>query len=371
MLTENYPIKYSAMLPLIFTRNVFAVENFTLKNIAQINPALFFFEADLARIYPCFAENINAYFTAHHLNLRAPPLAITGGEICKNGFTVVNKIIDVIAQYQLCRHSIIFAAGGGAFLDVVGMAASLVHRGVRLVRLPTTALAQGDSGVGVKTGINFHGQKNFLGTFATPYCVIADLDFLATLSPALKLDGIAEAFKVAMIKDEKLFAFLEKHAGDLLSDNLSFLEETIQRSAMIHAQHIADNGDPFENGKARPLDFGHWSAHWLEMASDFQVRHGLAVALGIALDTLIAQQLNLLTAAETARIFSALKNCGFTLWHSLLNNVDDLLRGLENFRQHLGGELCLTLPHRLGQKCEINYLPREIITAAVKKLRAQ
>src|SRR5262249_47001338 len=156
-------------------------------------------------------------------------------------------------------------------------AAATAHRGIRLVRVPTTTLSQCDSGVGVKNGINAFNKKNFIGTFAPPFAVINDFQLLTTLGPRDKRAGYAEAVKVACVRDAPFFEALEHDARSLDEFEPHAMRRLIRRCAEIHINHIVNGGDPFESGSARPLDFGHWAAHKLEHLSDFRIRHGEAV----------------------------------------------------------------------------------------------
>ena len=194
------------------------------------------------------------------------PLALAGGETIKQSAGPVRRMIDALRAGNICRHSYCIAIGGGAFLDAAGLAAALFHRGVRLVRVPTTALAQCDSGVGVKNAINYAGSKNLLGTFAPPYAVLNDADFLDALPLPLLLDGIAEAIKVAAIKDAAFFRSIERAAPRIRKRDLPVIRRILKRCALLHLDHIATSGDPYELGTARPLDYGHWAAHKLEAA---------------------------------------------------------------------------------------------------------
>ncbi len=198
------------------------------------------------------------------------------------------RVLEAINAAALCRHSYLIAVGGGAVLDVAGFAAATAHRGVRLIRVPTTVLSQDDSAVGVKNGVNAFGKKNYLGTFAPPFAVINDFGFLATLSDRDWRGGISEAVKVALIRDRGFFEFLEEHAAALVARELAAMEQVIRRSAALHLRHIATGGDPFELGSSRPLDFGHWAAHKLEQVTNHRLRHGEAVGIGIALDSTYA-----------------------------------------------------------------------------------
>src|SRR5207248_8650767 len=144
--------------------------------------------------------------------LVCPPIVIEGGERTKNSYIHVSEIHSHQDRYHIDRHSYVIGVGGGALLDVVGLAAATAHRGVRHDRIPTTTLSQADSGVGVKNGINAFGKKNFIGAFSPPFAVINDFQLLASISPRDKRGGDIEAVKVALIRDPAFFAALERDA---------------------------------------------------------------------------------------------------------------------------------------------------------------
>ncbi len=203
----------------------------------------------------------------------------------KNDPLYVAILHQAMQAAGLCRHSYVAAVGGGALIDTVGFAAATAHRGIRLLRVPTTVLAQADAAIGVKNSVNAMGQKNFLGVFTPPAAVLNDFAFLSTLSQKDWIGGVAEAVKVALIKDAAFFTFLERRARALARRDLPAMRQVIYRCAALHLDHIASGGDPFEQGNSRPLDFGHWAAHRLELLSGFELGHGEAVAIGLALDT--------------------------------------------------------------------------------------
>ena len=206
------------------------------------------------------------------------------------------------------------AIGGGAVLDAAGYAAATAHRGIRLIRVPTTVLAQDDSAMGVKNGINAFGKKNYLGTFAPPFAVINDVAFLQTLPDRHWRAGVSEAIKAALIKDRAFFDFLESQAAALKARDLVAMEQVIRRCAVLHLSHIASGGDPFELGSSRPLDFGHWSAHKLEQLTDHRLGHGEAVAIGIALDTTYSYLAGFLPEDDWRRIISLLPALGLSVY---------------------------------------------------------
>ncbi len=308
--------------------------------------------------------------------MRNPPVILPGGERAKNSPALINEIHAQIDRHHIDRHSYVIAVGGGALLDVAGFAAATAHRGVRHVRIPTTTLAQADSGVGVKNRINAFGKKNFIGTFAPPYAVINDFTLLATLPPKEMRAGYVEAVKVACIRDRKFFEEMEAAATALAAFDPPAMRRLIYRCAELHLNHIAGSGDPFETGSARPLDFGHWAAHKLEQTSDFQIHHGEAVAIGLALDVVYSRQIGLLEAAAAGRILGLLRRLGFTLFASRLLARDSggdfqVLGGLEEFREHLGGELTITLLKEIGSGVEVHEMQPDKIIASIHELREE
>ncbi|MBI5140785.1 MAG: 3-dehydroquinate synthase [Nitrospirae bacterium] len=358
----------------IFTRSVFSTENTAFADILRDagnrrHRVLAAVDSNVLDAMPELCERLRDY-AEHHadlVQLVAPPTVVRGGEACKHGPDVVAEIHALIERHHICRQSFVIAIGGGAVLDAVGYAAATAHRGVRLIRMPTTVLAQNDAGVGVKNGINAFGKKNYLGSFAPPYAVINDFDFLKSL-PARELRaGISEAVKVAVIKDAEFFDYLYSERLRLAAFAPDAMEQMIQRCAELHLQHIAEGGDPFEMGSARPLDFGHWTAHRLEELTGGELRHGEAVAIGVALDSVYAQRLGLISEFELARIIGALDGIGFSLYHWALRwmNIHD---ALEAFREHLGGELHITLPNGMGRKVEVNNIDEALVAECITVL---
>jgi 3-dehydroquinate synthase len=359
-----------------FTQAVFAPHNALLARLvagAGEEPArkvLVVMDGGLYRHHPSLLTDISTYLGHYRdvLVLAGPPLVLPGGEGVKNDPAYVSEIHNAIHQRGLCRHSYVIAVGGGALIDLAGFAAATAHRGVSLLRIPTTVMAQADAAIGVKNGVNAFGKKNFVGAFAPPRAVINDSHFLTTLSPRDWLSGVAEAVKVALIKDASFFAFLEEHAPALADRRLEPMQQTIYRCAALHLQHIAHGGDPFELGSSRPLDFGHWSAHKLEQLSGYALRHGEAVAVGLALDVTYSCLAGRLCPTEWARVVTVLDRLGLPTYVPELEN-DTLLGGLEEFREHLGGQLTIMLLEAIGQGREVHDLDADLIRAAVGILR--
>ena len=370
----SVPFQY----PVYFTRGLFDPNNPILEHVVaasgQTKPhrVLVYIDDGVIEAIPGIENRITDYLAQRPdcFKLVRPPESVPGGERTKNGWNVVQNIMARIGSSHLCRHSFVIAVGGGSALDMIGFAASLVHRGVRLIRVPTTVLAQNDAGVGVKNGMDEHGMKNFVGTFAPPYAVLNDSGFLQTLDDKYWLGGLSEAYKVAIIKDRALLDFLAENARALHNRDMAVMEHVIRCAAILHLEHIAGHGDPFEFGTARPLDFGHWCAHRLEVQSNYTLGHGQAVAIGIALDTTYARRIGLLTQDECDCILTAMRETGLPIWSQVLEHRDEngdleILRGLAEFQEHLGGRLTITLPNHLGEKTEIHEMDAKIIQDAV------
>ncbi|WP_044174150.1 3-dehydroquinate synthase [Flectobacillus major] len=328
---------------------------------------LFLIDEGVAIHHPALKSAIQNYFkNQDFVELASEILVLPGGEQVKNDPVYFEKTLEAIDQYGIDRHSFVAAIGGGAFLDMTGYASAVAHRGVKHIRIPTTVLSQNDSGVGVKNGVNYTGKKNFLGTFAPPVAVFNDTTFLRTLNERDWRSGIAEAVKVALIKDLTFFEWLEQNALALSARNEKAMYEHIFRCAELHVQHIS-SGDPFESGSARPLDFGHWAAHKLEYLTNFSIRHGEAVAIGIALDSVYSHLKGDLTLDELNRIIVLLQNLGFELYHPALGENDkiNLWKGLNEFREHLGGQLTITLLKKLGKGEEVHEIDFDLVKKSV------
>lgn len=352
---------------LVFTRGVFDRANALLADtVGQYRPGkrvklLFVLDGGLAHHHPGIPEQVEAYCRAYSERLQFTGLLqVPGGEVAKNDPVHAERVLERINQQGICRHSVVVAIGGGAVIDMAGYAAAIAHRGVQIIRIPTTVLAQNDAAVGVKNGLNHFGKKNFIGTFAVPLAIINDSQFLNSLEDRDWVAGMAEAVKVALIKDASFFEFLESASNALANRDMDAMEELIYRCARLHMEHIAGGGDPFERGSARPLDFGHWAAHKLEYLTGFQLRHGEAVAIGMALDVCYARNIGLLDRSRQDRILRLLQNLGF---RDVLDahrevSAEQLLQGIEEFREHLGGTLCITLLKEIGQKVEVHEIDR-------------
>ena len=374
---EDFNITVSFQHRVRFTRGAFAPGNRLMADLLETrgrSKVLVFVENGLRNFFPQLEGEIQDHFSEIG-GLRLTGVEwVAGGEEAKRDDQVYQDAMAAIERHHIDRHSYVVVIGGGAFLDVIGFAASTGHRGVRLVRFPTTTLSQDDSGVGVKNGINAFGKKNFIGTFAVPYAVVNDFQFLHTQPELTRRAGLIEAVKVALVRDGEFFDWFEENVKGLLSLNEEILEEAVQRSAIHHARHISQGGDPFELGSSRPLDYGHWAAHKLEQLTDFELSHGEAVSVGVALDTLYAAKIGLLKTLDAERVLKLIEGLELPIWHEALELRDSKRRrrvfnGLEEFREHLGGELTVLLLKETGVGVDVHEIDEAIWESCAEELK--
>ena len=374
-ISRSFNVKFDYTL--YFTENLFSLKNSLFFDIMNSYDkknkikTLFVIDNGVYNSHDKIKYEIKNYCSKFSNKIELKKILIfNGGEIEKNNKNNLEKILKSINDENICRHSFIIVIGGGAIIDMVGYASTIAHRGVKLIRIPTTVLAQNDAAVGVKNSINEFGKKNFLGTFSPPHAIINDFNFLKTLDQRDWISGIAEAIKVALIKDSIFFDFIEKNSKLLAERNKNKMSYLIYKCAEIHMNHITNGGDPFENGSSRPLDFGHWAAHKLEHLTNYKLRHGEAVAIGMALDITYSNMIGLLNQKDLTRILNVLEAIGFRIKIPIQTNVqiDNLLGGIQEFREHLGGKLTITLIKNIGTKIDVNKIDLKIMRKAITKL---
>ena len=376
---QRFQVEYE--YPVVFTTDLFDVGNDVFRDsLGRCEPdkrhrIVVFIDDGLLSAMPELSEKIASYAASHpdQIDLVAQPVVTSAGESLKSDLRTLQDIQQVIIDNHIDRHSFVVGIGGGALLDAVGLVAATAHRGIRHIRVPTTVLSQNDSGVGVKNGVNLFGQKNYVGTFAPPFAVLNDYAFIETLPERDKIAGMAEAVKVALIRDGEFFLWLEKNADNLRHYERSAMTHMIRHCAELHMHQIAHGGDPFETGNARPLDYGHWSAHKLELLTSYSVRHGEAVAIGIALDARYSVLASLLPDGDDERVCTLLERLGFELWHPELMSTDStgglqIIGGIADFREHLGGELTITLLVELGSGVEVHEMKDDLIRQSIEWL---
>ncbi|HEX7262218.1 MAG TPA: 3-dehydroquinate synthase, partial [Luteolibacter sp.] len=363
---------------IVFTRDAFAIENPALAEILAEGGgarAMVFVEETVAALWPDLIDEIQTYFAELDLDFLGTTI-LPGGEPAKADDQLVREVWAAIDTAHLDRHSYALVIGGGAFLDAVGYATATAHRGVRLVRFPTTTLSQDDSGVGVKCAINAFGKKNWVGAFSVPFAVINDFRYLHSQDEETRRSGLVEAVKVALVRDAEFFEWIEANLPALTTLEPETLESCVEKSALLHARHIANCGDPFETGSSRPLDFGHWAAHKLEAITSYQFSHAPAVGVGLALDTLYSARVGLLKFSIADQVLRVLDGLKVAIYHPALDWLDDTGRrrifdGLDEFREHLGGQLTVLLLEDVGRGVDVHEINEVLLGDCINELRTR
>ena len=356
-------------------RDAFGLEGGPLADLFRTEDgpgrALVAMDAGLDESHPDLCARIEGWAARNQqrITMAGSPIMAPGGEQAKQDHMVFDQVVRAIHERAICRRSFVLAIGGGAMLDAVGLAAATAHRGVRLIRMPSTTLAQADAGVGVKNGINAFGAKNLIGTFAPPWAVINDATLLPTLTDTSWRGGLSEAIKVGLLKDPGLIDDIERHAPALLRRDLDVMEQIVTRTADLHVAHIVHGGDPFEIDRARPLDFGHWSAHQLEKMTGFRLSHGDAVAIGLLIDLQYAATALGGSSALVSRVAACMEALGFPTCCDAMGDEDRLLEGIERFREHLGGRLAITMVTEPGASREIDTIDESAMRQALRLVR--
>jgi 3-dehydroquinate synthase len=363
---------------IVFTRDAFNPLNHELAGLLAEGGgrrAMAFVEENVVSLWPELPDAIQMYFNELDLEFRGV-LFFPGGEAAKAEDHLFRNVWAAIDAAHLDRHSYVLAIGGGAFLDAVGFAAATAHRGVRLIRFPTTTLSQDDSGVGVKCAVNAFGKKNWVGAFSVPFAVINDFQFLHSQDEETRRGGLVEAVKVALVRDGGFFDWIEANLSALTALDPDALESCVERSALLHARHIATGGDAFETGSSRPLDFGHWAAHKLEAMTHYQLSHAPAVAIGLALDTLYSARSGLLRFSVAEQILRVLDALQLPIYHPALDWEDEtgkrrVFEGLDEFREHLGGKLTVLLLTDVGTGIDVHELDETLLGGCINELRTR
>ena len=370
---DDFEVGFSHRL--LFTQSVFDAANPLLDEVLRFDPAaprpgvVAVVDSGLAEATPGMLDAIGRRFGAEALPELRDVITVRGGEEAKNDPGVIDLVLNAIDRHRIDRRSLLMVVGGGAVIDAVGFVASTAHRGVRLLRVASTVLGQLDAAIGVKNSVNRFGQKNFVGCFDVPVAVVCDEAMLATLPDRHWCSGFSEAVKIACLKDAAFLDTLDRDAERIRDRDAAAARPVIRRCAELHLHHITRGGDPFERNEARPLDFGHWAAHRLESLSHFEITHGEAVSIGIALDTIYSVLDGRLAEATGERIVDVLRRLGLPVHHPLLHD-DRLLDGLEEFREHLGGRLTVTLLEDVGRPIDVHEMDRSRLAAAAERLRA-
>jgi len=301
-------------------------------------------------------------------------LALPLNENTKNIDTVMN-VCGEANRFCLDRRSLFVAVGGGVLMDIVGMASSIYMRKLDYVRIPTTLVGQVDAGVGLKTGVDFEGRKNFIGSFHPPAGVLNDFRFLRTLDAEEIRNGLAEITKMAIIADAELFSMLENASKNIVNyyiagTNAALTQKINTTAVRRMLEQLQLN--PYENNLARMVDFGHTFSPFLEMYTGHRIRHGRAVALDIAISTEISFLLGRTSAESRDRILALLVDFGFHLNDDEAFDAERMWQSLDSIILRRGGKLNLVIPTDTGRAeflRDEGELQRAILSEALANLK--
>lgn len=280
-----------------------------------------------------------------------------------------SRVINALMDKRHNRTTTLIALGGGVVGDIAGFAAATFQRGVPFIQAPTTLLAQVDSSVGGKTGVNHADGKNMIGAFHQPSCVVADIQALQTLPEREYRAGLAEVVKYGVIQDAEFFGWLEGQVEALLAREPATLIHAIRRSCEIKAAVV--QADEREAGARMILNYGHTFGHALEAATQYRtLLHGEAVAIGMVMAAHLAERCGRLSAAAVGRIRGLLGRCGLPTVPPKLES-DALLTAMAMDKKALGGLIRLVLPDAIGTVSVTTDIPREAILETLEAFRAQ
>lgn len=360
MYTRRVTYQHTIEYEVVNAPNLFHPENDALLSVGRIENARRFVVVD-SNVERNRSAEIRNYFSHHRVEAKI--ITFPGGEEHKTIDSYLSIVRELDSSPIHRRDEPIIAIGGGVLTDVVGFVAGSYRRGVPHIKVPTTLMGYVDASIGIKTGINFNGNKNRLGAFAPPQKVLLDKSFLKTLPKRHILNGVCEIIKLAIVKDAGLFYLLEAHGAQ--SVDTQFQDEEgdaiLDRAICGMLEELQPN--LFEEDLARKVDFGHTFSYGLETHHEAHLLHGEAVLLDIVISTLIANERGLLPDADTDRIFRLIDDLGIALNTSILDPCM-LWQSLEERTNHRNGLQRVPMPYGIGKCVFVNDIKLEEIQSA-------
>jgi 3-dehydroquinate synthase len=286
------------------------------------------------------------------------------GEPAKRLHTV-EQLAEQLVDAKADRKSVLVAFGGGVIGDSAGFLAAIFMRGIPVIQIPTTVVAQLDASIGGKTGVNLRAGKNLIGAFHQPRAVLVDPEVLQTLDQREFRSGLFEALKCGVIRDRALFEFMERNAQKILDRNAKAVQRIITDSIRVKAQVVST--DEKESGLRRILNFGHTVGHALEAATDYsQFLHGEAVGWGMVAATAIARDAGFCSDKVAQQIFAAIKDYGSL--PPVQCNVDDITQRLSADKKTIAGAVHFILPQKIGKVTISSDVPVRVVRGAVESI---
>jgi 3-dehydroquinate synthase len=294
---------------------------------------------------------------------RVATVVLPDGEAHKDMATT-GLVLDGLVEHRFSRDGVVLALGGGVVGDIAGFAAAIYQRGIDFIQVPTTLLAQVDSSVGGKTGVNHPGGKNLIGAFHQPLCVLSDSDTLRTLPDRELCAGLAEVVKCGLIADASFFGWIEGHADDLLEREPGALHHVIRRSCEVKAEVVA--GDERERGRRALLNLGHTFGHAIELCAGYgEWLHGEAVGAGMAMAARFSQRLGWLPATDVERVTTLLQRLNLPVVPPRVS-AEEFLAAMAMDKKVLAGQIRLVLLPVIGNARVTADFPLQDLQAFVR-----
>jgi 3-dehydroquinate synthase len=345
--------------------NIFHRQNPALLSLGRIDGARRFVVVD-ANVEKHYSAEIRGYFRYHGVEAQVVPLPAGEENKTVDHYLALVRELDAFPIHR--RDEPIIAIGGGVLTDLVGFVASSYRRGVPYIKVPTTLMGYVDASIGIKTGINFNGNKNRVGAFHAPQMVLLDKSFLQTLPRRHILNGVCEIIKLAVIKDADLFHLLETYGAQSVDAHFQDEQSGVILDRAIKGMLEELESNLFEEELARKVDFGHTFSYGLETRYDTHLLHGEAVLLDILISTLIARARQLLCEEDVGRLFSLVDALGIVLDTSILDPYL-LWQSLTERTYHRNGLQRVPMPYGMGNCVFLNDININEIESAVKTLR--
>jgi 3-dehydroquinate synthase len=328
-----------------------------------------------ARVAVVTDENVAAAHLAtletalHAHGIASTALILPPGEATK-GWPQFTRTVEWLLDQKVERRDIVIALGGGVIGDLVGFAAAVLRRGVRFVQIPTSLLAQVDSSVGGKTGINAPQGKNLIGAFHQPSLVLADIGVLDTLTPRDFLAGYGEVVKYGLLGDAGFFDWLERHGAAVAAGDRAARAHAVKRSVEMKAEIVLR--DETEQGDRALLNLGHTFCHALEAATHYSDRllHGEGVAIGCALAFDLSSRLGLCSQEDPSRVRALLKTAGMRCdladIPGDLPSAETLLDLMGQDKKVVDGQLRFILARGIGEAFVTSDVPRDAVLSLLR-----
>ncbi len=317
-----------------------------------------------SNVCPVYGEKVLTIL--REANLAAELVEFPAGEGSK-GIQTCLRLVETMMSRGADRSSALLALGGGVVGDVTGFVASVFMRGVTYVQVPTTLLAQVDSGIGGKTGIDLPQGKNLLGTFLQPKAVFIDLRFLQTLSDRDFANGLAEVIKYGLIDDPELLALVEAQAQAIMGRDSALLEEVVSRSCTIKKAIV--EVDETERGLRRILNFGHTIGHAIEAESEYTISHGEAVSMGMVAEAAISEKLRYLPRQDRGRIELILGSYGLPRRIPATLSTERIIYRIGLDKKRGGGVVPFVLLKKIGFPFVNGNIPEEVLRETIEELK--